>query len=77
MPEVKNEIIVHQPDATIRLEVRLENDTMWLTQEQMCILFQRDQSVITQDISRILLKKEKSMCRILCKFCIIFGVVAP
>ncbi|MBQ4479563.1 MAG: virulence RhuM family protein [Victivallales bacterium] len=50
MSESKNEIIVYQPDETIRLEVRLENDTVWLTQEQMCILFQRDQSVITRHI---------------------------
>ena len=49
LPE-RNEIIVYQPDETIRLEVRLENDTVWLTQEQMCILFQRDQSVITRHI---------------------------
>ena len=32
MPEYKNEIIVYQPDETIRLEVRLETETMWLTQ---------------------------------------------
>ena len=39
MPESKNEIIVYQPDETIRLEVRLENDTVWLTQSQMAQLF--------------------------------------
>ena len=39
MPEEKNEIIVYQPDETIRLEVRLENDTVWLTQSQMAQLF--------------------------------------
>ena len=32
MPESKNEIIVYQPDEIIRLEVRLENETVWLTQ---------------------------------------------
>ena len=35
----KNEIIVYQPDETIRLEVRLENDTVWLSQSQMAELF--------------------------------------
>ena len=50
MPDEKNEIIVYQPDETIRLEVRLENETVWLSQEQMCVLFQRDQSVIAQHI---------------------------
>ena len=39
MPESKNEIIVYQPDETIRLEVRLENETVWLTQSQMAQLF--------------------------------------
>ncbi|MBQ4480254.1 MAG: hypothetical protein IJJ33_09635 [Victivallales bacterium] len=48
MPDQTNEIIVYQPDETIRLEVRLENDTVWLSQEQMCMLFQRDQSVCRQ-----------------------------
>ena len=35
----KNEIVVYQPDETIRLDVRLENDTVWLTQSQMAQLF--------------------------------------
>ena len=39
MPDEKNEIIVYQPDETIRLEVRLENETVWLTQLQMAELF--------------------------------------
>ena len=39
MPDEKNEIIVYQPDETIRLEVRLENETVWLTQSQMVELF--------------------------------------
>ena len=38
LPE-RNEIIVYQPDETIRLEVRLENETVWLTQSQMAQLF--------------------------------------
>ena len=53
MSERKNEIVVYQPDETIRLEVRLENETVWLTQEQMCQLFGRTQSVIARHISNI------------------------
>ncbi|MCQ2391790.1 MAG: virulence RhuM family protein [Kiritimatiellae bacterium] len=34
-----NEIIVYQPDETVRLEVRLESNTVWLTQQQLCQLF--------------------------------------
>lgn len=37
--EKKNEIVVYQPNETIRLDVRLENETVWLTQAQMGILF--------------------------------------
>ena len=53
MSDEKNEIIVYQPDETIRLEVRLENETVWLTQSQMVQLFRRDQSVIARHISNI------------------------
>ena len=35
----RNEIVVYQPDETIRLDVRLENETVWLTQSQMGLLF--------------------------------------
>ena len=34
MAEEKNEIIVYQPDETTRLDVRLAEDTVWLTQSQ-------------------------------------------
>ena len=42
---MENEIIIYQPDETIRLDVRLENETVWLSQAQMCELFQRERSV--------------------------------
>lgn len=29
----ENEIIIYQPDSTVKLEVRLENETVWLTQQ--------------------------------------------
>ena len=38
-PPQKNEIVVYQPDETLRLDVRLENETVWLTQSQMGTLF--------------------------------------
>ncbi|MBP5787073.1 MAG: virulence RhuM family protein, partial [Kiritimatiellae bacterium] len=37
--ELKNEIVVYQPDETVRLDVRLEGETVWLTQSQMAVLF--------------------------------------
>ena len=39
MSGAKNEIVVYQPDAATHLEVRLENETVWLTQSQMGLLF--------------------------------------
>ena len=48
-----NEIVVYQPNETIRLDVRLENDTVWLSQSQMVMLFQRDQSVIARHIANL------------------------
>lgn len=53
MTDGVNEIVVYQPDETIRLEVRLESETVWLTQEQMCELFQRERTVITKHIRNI------------------------
>ena len=46
----KGEIVVYQPNETVRLEVRLENETVWLSQEQMIALFERDRSVISRHI---------------------------
>ena len=37
--ETENQIVVYQPNETIRLDVRLENETVWLTQAQMATLF--------------------------------------
>ena len=48
-----NEIVVYQPNETIRLDVRLENETVWLSQAQMVLLFQRDQSVVARHISHV------------------------
>ncbi len=49
----KGEIVMYQPDETIRLEVRLVDDTVWLTQAQMAELFQKDQSVIARHIGNV------------------------
>ena len=56
--ETKNEIVVYQPDETVRLDVRLEENTVWLTQNQMTDLFQRDRSVITRHINNVFAEGE-------------------
>ena len=54
----ENEIILYQPDSTVRLEVRLENETVWLTQQQMADLFERDRTVITRHINNVFKENE-------------------
>ena len=49
--EQKSEIIVYQPNDILNLEVRAENDSVWLTQSQMSELFQRDRYVITKHVT--------------------------
>ncbi len=46
------------PDETIRLEVRMDEETVWLSQAQMAELFQRDQSVIARHIRNIYKEEE-------------------
>ena len=42
----QNQIILYRPNDTISLEVRLENETVWLSQAQIAELFERDRTVI-------------------------------
>jgi hypothetical protein len=57
--ENKGEIIMYQaPDGQTAIEVKLENETVWLTQAQMIELFGRDQSVISRHIKHIFKEKE-------------------
>ncbi len=53
-----NQIVVYRPNETLRLDVRLENETAWLTQAQLCHLFQRDVSVISRHIKNIFREEE-------------------
>lgn len=51
---MKNEIILYQSDELPEhIEVRVEQETVWLTQEQLSTLFERDQSVISRHIRNI------------------------
>lgn len=51
--EQKNEIILYQPDDLVRLEVRLEDETVWLTQEQIAYLFGTKRPAITKHLNNI------------------------
>ena len=48
----ENKIIIYQTeDGQTQIDVRLENDTVWLTQAQMAELFQKDQSVVARHLN--------------------------
>ena len=49
----RGEIVLYQPDDVTRLEVRVNEDTVWLTQAQLSSLFQKDQSVIARHIKNV------------------------
>lgn len=55
-----NEIILYQPDETLKLDVRVEDETVWLTQAQMTELFQTTRNNITLHIRNIF--KEGELC---------------
>ena len=54
----KGEIILYQPDETIRLEVRMGEDTVWPTQQQMAELFNKDRTDIGRHIRNIYKEEE-------------------
>ena len=51
--EKRGEIILYQPDSEVRLEVRLEEETVWLTQAQIVELFQSSKANISEHIKNI------------------------
>ena len=50
----KGEIVMYQPDETIRLEVRVEDESVWLNRQQMASLFGRDVKTIGKHINNAL-----------------------
>ena len=61
-----SQIVLYQPDESIRLEVKLDQDTVWLTQAQMTELFRTTRNNITMHIRNIFKEKEldeKSVCK--------------
>ena len=64
-----SEMIMYQTeDGKTRIDVRLESDTVWLTQSQMAELFQRDRSVISKHIKNVFAESELDE-KAMCKFC--------
>jgi len=56
------EIVLYQaPDGSVKLDVRLERDTIWLSLNQMALLFERDKSVISRHLRNIYREGELDM----------------
>ena len=53
MNQNNGEIILYQPDSSIRLEVRMQEETVWLTQQQMALLFGTQRAAITKHLNNI------------------------
>lgn len=64
---IKGEIILYQADSTFKLEVRLENETVWLSRQQIAKLFNRDIKTIGKHINNAL-KEELSDIPVVAKF---------
>lgn len=66
IPIAEGEIVLYQPDENTRLEVRLEDETVWLTQSQMSELFQTTRNNVTLHIRNIFKEgelQELSVCK--------------
>lgn len=63
------EVLVYEdPDGKVRVDVRLERDTVWLTQEQMARLFGRERSVITKHLRNVFAEGELARQAVCAKF---------
>ncbi len=54
----ENEIILYQPDEAVKIEVRVEDETVWLTQQQMAMLFETTKQNISLHINNVFKEKE-------------------
>ena len=54
----RNEIILYQPDEAVKLEVRLSEETVWLTQQQMTVLFETTKQNVSLHINNIFKERE-------------------
>ena len=69
--EQKSEIIVYQPNDMLNLEVRVENESVWLNLSQISMLFERDKSVISRHISNVFREGELDRLSTVANFAIV------
>ena len=69
LPEKRSDILIYQSeDGQTRIEVRLQDETVWLSLNQMAGLFQRDKSVISRHIRNIFEEGELGLAAVVAKF---------
>ena len=59
-----SEIIIYQPDADVKLEVRLNGETVWLNRQQMAVLFDRDVKTIGKHVNNALAEELKGFATV-------------
>ena len=62
--EKRGEIILYQPDSEVRLEVRLEEETVWLNRQQLSELFNRDVKTIGKHVNNALKEELAGMATV-------------
>ena len=65
--KTEGEIILYQSDDSTQLEVRIENETVWLSLNQMSDLFGRDKSVISRHIRNVFVEGELESSSVVAK----------
>lgn len=55
----KGEIVIYQPDDNIKLEVRIDTETVWLNRQQIAVLFDRDVKTIGKHVNNALAQELK------------------
>ena len=67
--ENQSELLIYQtPDGVTKIETRLQDETVWLTQAQLCELFQKSKSSISEHIKHIFEEEELEQARTVRKF---------
>ena len=60
----RGEIVLYQPEGEVRLEVRVENETVWLNRQQLAVLFNRDVKTIGKHIANALNEELKNLATV-------------
>ncbi|MHA7884942.1 hypothetical protein [Nitratireductor rhodophyticola] len=74
--ETGDRFLIYDGEKGLRLDIRYEGETLWMTQEQIARLFGRDVSVISRHISNVIAEGNWTK-RVLCKKCKQLGDVQP